>query len=135
MFFIFGIDSRKGGEVTACDSNGRRYSLFYVGNCFSLFFIPIFTFGKVYYISVGNCRREITREQYIEIKTRGIVPECFMGMEDNGEFRQAYEAAGYSGYSQSEEGTYAGGICPICKKEVDESFAYCPHCGQKRPRA
>ena len=127
MFFIFGFGNRKGGEAQAVDSVNRTYNLFYIGNCFSLFFIPVFTFAKIYYITLGNQSREISKEQYLEIKSSGRVPSELEGLMGS-DYGTSYKET-------AEQAKYTGGICPVCKKELTDEFAYCPYCGQKRPRA
>lgn len=140
MFIIFGFDRRRGGEIMVCDKNGRRYTLFYIGNCFSIFFIPLFNISKSFYISVGGNQREITKEEYKQMKESGYVLEAYENMsEHSGGFRQAYDAAAYSqadpnNGAGNQENAYAGGVCPVCKKPLETSFAFCPYCGQKRPR-
>lgn len=131
MFFIIGFDRRKGGEKEVYDKNGRRYVIYYLANCLSIFFIPILKTSKVFYIEVGGNAREISKEQYLQMAESGRVPEEFENMSNRaGDFQQAYESA-----YQQDKGTYAGGRCPICGNELDSSYAFCPYCGQKRPRA
>lgn len=131
MFFIIGFDRRKGGEIEIFGKDGRRYVVYYLANCLSIFFIPILKTAKVFYIEVGGNVREITKEQYQQMKGTGFVLEEFENMSARAsEFQQAYEAS----YQQS-EGDYVGGQCPVCGKELDTSYAFCPYCGQKRPRA
>lgn len=132
MFFIMGVSPRRGGEITLADKNGRRYTLFYVGNCLSLFFIPVFTFSKTYYISVGNNAQVITKDDYIDMRARDMVDSRFENMSNvSDEFRQAYEAT-QQGCNNGTE--YANEYCPVCKNKLEGNFAFCPYCGQKQPR-
>lgn len=134
MFLIFGFDTRKGGEITVNDRNGRRYTIFFIANCFTLFFIPIFSTSKVFYISVGSNQMEITKDEYKQMKDTGCVLGRFENMSSGtDEFRQAYEAS--QSYTNGEHTQYANDVCPVCKNKLESSFAFCPYCGQKQPKA
>ncbi|WP_416200891.1 zinc ribbon domain-containing protein [Thermocaproicibacter melissae] len=80
---------------------------------FIFFFIPMFRFGKRYFISCPNCGSvyEISREV-------GKRLEHDPNAEVNPEkiFRLARRASHY---------------CPFCGTAVPPGSRFCPHCGQK----
>lgn len=129
MFIIMGMSQRKGGQFESYDKSGNRYTVFFIGNYFSLFFIPLFAFSKVYILEYGGQKQQITREEYNQIKQSGKIPDTYEGRV------QAKEAFNNAYNQQAEPGaTYANECCPVCKSKLNETIAYCPHCGQKQPK-
>ena len=129
FFIIYGFGKRKGGEKALTDDYGRKYTIFYIGNYISLFYIPLFTFSKVYYITIGNNGKEITKEEYMHMNRTGKVMDKFMSMfytDDNPQ--STYNTAENNNYE------YANEFCPVCKNKLESHSAYCPNCGQKQPR-
>lgn len=72
MFFMMGIYDRTkeieyNGEIQICPSCGRycNYRIYVTYMCLSVFFIPVFRWGKKYYAETSCCgkRIELSREQ------------------------------------------------------------------------
>lgn len=133
MFLIFGISPRKSDEIFVKDSSGRQYSIFFLANWFSLFFIPLIPFGKNYFIKIGNKDVEITQQEYEQMKNTGKVILKYENYSTGASaFEQAFDGDNTT-YNNSNS-TYANDFCPVCKNKLEETFAYCPFCGQKQPR-
>lgn len=131
MFIIFGSGQRKGGKFEALDKNGGRYTVFYISNYFSFFFIPLINFSKVYYISADGRKKEISEEEYLEMKERRTVLEKYEGkISRSAEFSQAFGDE----YDSQDNSECANDVCPVCRKKQEGEFMYCPYCGQKQPR-
>ena len=131
MFLIFGISPRKSDVIFVKDSSGRQYSIFFLANWFSLFFIPLIPFGKNYFINVGNKDVEITQAENEQMKNTGKV---ILKYENYSAGASAFEQAFDNQGTYNTGSTYANDICPVCKNKLEETFAYCPFCGQKQPR-
>lgn len=131
MFLIFGISPRKSDEIFVRDSYGRQYSIFFLANWFSLFFIPLIPFGKNYFIKIGSKDVEITQQEYEQMKNTGKV---ILKYENYSTGTSAFEQAFDGDNNTYSNSTYANDFCPVCKNKLDEKFAYCPFCGQKQPR-
>lgn len=130
MFLIFGSGQRKGGNFEAHDKNGRRYAVFYIANFVSFFFIPLINFSKVYYISADGRQKEISKEEYLEIRERRTIPDTYeCKFSSSSAFRQAFDEE----YQGEDNGQCANDVCPVCRKKLESEFMYCPHCGQKQP--
>ena len=132
MFFIFGIDQGKkeigcfGPYICkACGSYGR-YEVFMTYMCFSLFFIPVFKWGKRYYAQSTCCRSlwELNPETGRRLacgEQAKIAPEDLW--ETGGSFQ------GGSGGTGGRKTELL--VCPSCGYETAEEFSYCPKCGAR----
>lgn len=118
MFLIFGID---GGEdrldfvqnviCSVCGSYGR-IEVYVVYSVFTLFFLPVFRFGKKYYARMSCCGATCTLSKEtgkaVEKKRISEIPEE--------ELR--FTGTGYRHH------------CAYCGFDTDEDFQYCPKCGR-----
>jgi uncharacterized OB-fold protein len=120
MFFIIGITSgsatlgsRRCGRFPCCGG----YGSFAVVTCayrqFTFFFLPLFRFGKRYFVSCPDCGAvyEIEREEGRRI-------ERDPGAEINPE--RMHRISGQ-----------AARFCPNCGTRVEPGSRYCPNCGTK----
>lgn len=124
MFFIGGItQGRKQltfNQLVICSQCGAygRYQVFMTYMCFSFFFIPIFKWGRRYYVQMSCCQsiyeldaevgRQIARGETVEIRESDLVL-VKGGKRAWGQHRQ----------------------CPGCGYETTEDFEFCPKCGQR----
>ena len=120
MFFIIGITSgtvelglRLCGSFPCCSTLGSKAMVTCVYRQFTLFFLPLFRFGKRYFISCPDCGAvyEINREE-----GRRIEHNPAAEINPNLIFRVAGRAAKF---------------CPHCGTQVAPESLYCPHCGAK----
>lgn len=134
MFFVFGVNSGQKeigsfGPVICggCGSYGR-YQVYMTYMCLSLFFIPVFKWGRKYYAQTSCCQslyeldaqagRRLQRGEQTEIR-----PE---------ELTLVHRGSRASGASwQGWENRAAVRRCPACGYETEEDFEYCPKCGRK----
>lgn len=129
MFFIMGInqgmkDLAYNAALFICGRCGRygRYQIFMTYTYLSLFFIPMFKWGKHYYAKTSCCGavyelppdvgRRIARGEDVTLTPDMLVPV----------------SAGAGG-SQSVWRPVKR--CLRCGFETTENFEYCPKCGQK----
>ncbi len=121
MFFIIGISQGQKklnfDQLVVCRNCGKygHLEVYMVYSYLSLFFIPVFKWGRRYYVRTTCC------EQMIEISTdlgrqiaRGEVtslPEDII--PDSGRY------GSFTGHKR----------CSHCGYETDEDFQYCPKCG------
>lgn len=121
MFFFFGIMPRQkalnynlGGICPRC---GRvcNYDVVMHASSFSLFFIPVFTFGKNYFVKTDCCDeiymlhkelgRSLEKNLPVTLTESDLIPV---------------------------HGTVTPyNVCPNCNYEVDPDFIHCPKCGSK----
>lgn len=121
MFFIMGItDGRKelkydGGGMNICQCCGAysSYAVFMTYMCISLFFIPVFKWGKKYYVKTSCCNSvfELNEEKGKAI-ARG--EEVKINDTDLTIVRQ---------YNRKKR-------CRNCGYETAEDFDFCPKCGE-----
>jgi len=127
MFFIFGINNgRKDLEYNqqmTCDVCGRmgRYKVFMTYMTLTLFFIPVFKWGKTYYVETSCCGSlyELRPETGRAIEWGDNVSISANDLY----LRQRGAGAG--------RGKTATKICYGCAYETSEDFEYCPKCGKK----
>lgn len=124
MFFIMGINQRQKkldfDQLIVCNRCGRygHVEVFMVYTCLSLFFIPVFRWGKRYLVRTNCCDNavEISRELGRKIANGEIssLPEDIIPLSD-----------------RSSGGWQAGGrhCCGSCGFETDEDYQFCPKCG------
>lgn len=116
MFFIMGINQNEKrlefDQTVTCNCCGKygHIEVFMVCSYFMLFFIPIFKWGKRYYVRMNCCERmcEIDREQGRAIEKREITKIDINKL-------------------------YFGNVrhCEECGFTTAEDYSYCPKCGEK----
>lgn len=116
MFFVMGITPKQWklpfSQQGICPSCGRmsRFEVWATAQCLTLFFIPVFRFGKRYTMSAVCC---------------GAVCELPAALGKAME-RGEVDAVDLSSlpFSRSRRSR-----CPGCGRETDPSFQFCPYCG------
>jgi hypothetical protein len=123
MFFIAGINSKSEQldyyepiMCSACTKYGR-FEAFVEYRELSLFFIPIFRFGKKYYARTTCCNSLylITNKEKCLMMERGHGHNVFLKDKD---------------LMLIQKGS-AGRTCPNCHNQVSQEHNYCPNCGTK----
>ncbi|HEX2985899.1 MAG TPA: zinc ribbon domain-containing protein [Caproiciproducens sp.] len=121
MFLIIGITDashdiglRKFRALACCGIYGASAAVTCVYRQFMLFFLPLFQFGKRYYITCPNCGTvyEISKEE-------GRRLEHDPNAEINPDRMYVVQQAA------------RGKVCPVCRSTVDPNARYCPNCGTK----
>ncbi|MGL4790762.1 MAG: zinc-ribbon domain-containing protein [Anaerotignaceae bacterium] len=121
MFFLMGIMPVE-KEINysfsgICSRCGKicNFKIFMVGSCLSVFFIPLFTFGKRYIVRVNCCESvfELNKEigKRLEKKEDIAITESDL-IQIGGDFN-AYNC------------------CSQCGYELKPDFQHCPKCGKK----
>lgn len=121
MFFFFGImpvqEKIPYGFSGVCSRCGKvcKYEIISTASCFSIFFIPLFKFGKKYLVQVSCCNniyllnndigKKIENGEDIIITDQDLTPL-------EGDFSPYH-------------------TCPNCGYEVKSDFVHCPKCGKK----
>ena len=127
MFFIFGINSGQkklsSGQLVICNICGGygRYQVFMSYTSLSLFFIPVFKWGRRYYVTMSCCGSVYDLNP--EVGRR-------MARGENAEITPSdltLVKAGTRQQWQAPSGTKR--VCANCGYETQEDFAYCPKCG------
>lgn len=120
MFFIFGINSGSSSlgaricrSFACCGSLGAMAAVTCTYQVFTLFFLPIFRFGKRYFVTCPNCGTvyEMSKQEGHRIEqnpTAEISPEQIYPIQGTGRK-----------------------ICPKCRSAVDPSARFCPSCGTR----
>lgn len=123
MFFIVGIDSgseniglRKCTFFPCCNRYGTMAAVTCSYQVFTLFFIPLFRFGKRYFVTCPQCGTvyELSREEGRRIARdpgAEINPSQMYALRN---FNNAY-----------------GKTCPNCHAAVDPNAHFCSNCGTK----
>lgn len=130
MFFIMGINTgRKDlsfNQTMICSICGRygSYSVYMTYTVLSLFFIPVFKWGRKYYVKTSCCHRtyqldpeigrRIARGESVEIR-----PEDLIGMGSSGSYLTNNTAGNIS----------VRKTCAACGFTTEEDYDYCPKCG------
>ena len=133
MFFIGGITQGQKqlqfNQLVVCGQCGAygRYQVFMTYMCFSFFFIPIFKWGRRYYVQMSCCQsiyeldaevgRRIARGESLEIQQSDLT------LIKSGKTRSEWNETWGSKKS-----------CAGCGYETTENFEYCPKCGQRLRR-
>jgi len=136
MFLMIGVNQARKDlgnyshfGCAACGSLGR-YQVYMVYTCLSLFFIPIFKWGRHYYVETSCCHslyelnpeigNRLRHGEQVEIQTF-----------DMKLVRQGRVQAS-QGYQDAAQNTYAyGRRCLACGYETMEDFDFCPKCGEQ----
>jgi len=118
MFLIFGITNgandlgvRKCGFFSCCANREVMAAITCTFQQFTLFFIPLFRFGKRYFVSCPNC---------------GTVYEI---RKDEGQRLERDYAAEINPDALFIVQGASKKICPNCKSSVAPNCRYCPNCG------
>jgi len=118
MFLIFGftngtsdIGTHKCCFFSCCGASGAMGVVTCTFQQFTLFFIPIFRFGKRYFVTCPSCGTvyEMSKEEGRRIEhdyTAEIDPNSIYVVQRS-----------------------SRKVCPNCKCAVDQSSRYCPNCG------
>lgn len=119
MFFIFGIAPKivplnyiGDLQVHTCGKFGR-YEVFRQQTTLSIFFIPIFSWKKEYFVKSTCCERTYQLSQEIGRKIEAV--ENPIITEDM--LTPLFRDSGYI-------------TCPHCGYLCDPEFTYCPSCGK-----
>ncbi|MDF1495917.1 zinc ribbon domain-containing protein [Caproiciproducens sp. CPB-2] len=119
MFFIIGVTSgahdlglRRCGCLPCC-SGGAMAAVTCTFQQFTLFFIPLFRFGKRYFVTCPNCGTV-----YELAKDEGRRIEKDSAAEINPERMYVVQGASRK-------------TCPGCGCAVDPNSRYCPNCGAR----
>ena len=127
MFFICGVypgqKQLNYNQLVVCTSCGGygRYQVYMTHMCLSLFFIPVFKWGRRYYVRMSCCEtlyelnpdmgRRIARGEQAEITPSDLT----MVQAGRG--------------NQWQNGVGRKRVCGNCGYETEEDFTYCPKCG------
>lgn len=121
MFFIIGVTSgtnnlgtRRCGRFSCCGTYGVMAAVTCAYQQFTFFFLPLFRFGKRYFVSCPNCGAvyEISKDEGRRIEhdfTAEINPDKIVRV--------------VSGRAVK--------FCPNCGAQVNSDCRYCPNCGAK----
>lgn len=133
MFFMMGImpgqKELSYTQTVICDRCGQygRYMVYMTYTVLSLFFIPVFKWGKKYYVKMSCCGasyeldrevgRQIERGQDVEIRPGDL--ELIRG--------QGYDIR--SAGKDSDDTVLR--CCPNCGFTTEEDYDFCPKCGSR----
>lgn len=158
MFFFFGIMNDQKDlnfhQPMTCDVCGRmgQYQVFVTYMVLSIFFIPIFKWGRTYYVRTSCCgslyqlRPEVGRA--IERGENVTIQQTDLYLEQRGQAGAQNRSAGAqngAAYGQNAAGAPEGSaqqrlleqqgkwtkVCYNCGYTTTEDFEYCPKCGKK----
>lgn len=166
MFFFFGIMNDQKDlnfhQPMTCTQCGRmgQYQVFVTYMVLSIFFIPIFKWGRTYYVRTSCCgslyqlRPEVGRA--IERGEQVTIQQTDLYLEQPGQTGAQSNASGLRGWpsghaestatqqnrqaissSQSEDQRLLAQqsrwtkVCYNCGYTTTEDFEYCPKCGKK----
>ena len=147
MFFFFGIMNDQKDldfhQPMTCDVCGRmgQYQVFVTYMVLSIFFIPIFKWGRTYYVRTSCCgslcqlRPEVGRA--IERGENVAIQQTDLYLEQRGQAGAAcgQNTAGASAGSTQQRLLEQQGkwtkVCYNCGYTTTEDFEYCPKCGKK----
>lgn len=122
MFFLMSITNGKkdidyNGGMQICPKCGAycNCEIFLTYMCLSLFFIPVFKWGKRYYVQFSCCGSVYE------------MPQCEGKKAEKGEdvsFTNLKAVCEQTVYERKK-------VCPCCGFEADSDFQFCPKCGTK----
>ncbi len=120
MFFIIGVSggskdlgTRRCRLFNCCGSAVTMAAVVCTFQQFTLFFIPIFRFGKRYFITCPNC---------------GTVYE--MTKEEGKRIEKDYSAEVDPSQMYAVQGA-SHKVCPNCRNAIDPNARFCPNCGTR----
>ena len=158
MFFFFGIMNDQKDldfhQPMTCDVCGRmgQYQVFVTYMVLSIFFIPIFKWGRTYYVRTSCCgslyqlRPEVGRA--IERGENVAIQQTDLYLEQRGQAggqNRSASAQNDATYGQNAAGAPTRStqqrlleqqgkwtkVCYNCGYTTTEDFEYCPKCGKK----
>ena len=118
MFFIFGTEAREKQldfeQNILCPHCGRygRLTVYVRYTCFTLFFIPIFSWGRRYFAKTSCCSSVCELD-----------PQLGRELERRKLSSIDVSALNFAGPACARR-------CAYCGYETAEDFAYCPKCGR-----
>lgn len=122
MFFIMGISQGQKqldfDQLIVCGHCGKygHLKVFMVYSYLSLFFIPVFKWGRRYYVQAGCCGAavELDAETGKKIADGELtrLPEDIIPADDHGVLNGSREKR-----------------CPSCGFVTEEDYSFCPKCG------
>ncbi len=126
MFFIgiFGIDNKE-KEIkiinNLCCKNcniSNEARLIKTFTFFHFFFIPLFKWNESYYVICNGCNSifNISKEKGKSVENGEDIEITYWDLKEVNN--------NYGSY-------YTVRRCPICSREVENTFEYCPYCGEK----
>lgn len=126
MIFFFGITNGRKDldfhQQMTCDVCGRmgQYRVFMTYMVLSIFFIPVFKWGRTYYVETSCCH------SIYELR-----PETGRAIE-YGENVTIHQNDLYLRQKGASAGNYGKNtkICYNCGYETGEDFEFCPKCGR-----
>lgn len=120
MFFIFGIIPKKCNldynqdlKIHNCD-NYSSVEVYMTYTTLSIFFIPTFRWNKKYYVKFSCCNEIYELSSTIGHK---IEQKDFVPIEDKDLISTIYKNTSKK--------------CNICNNSWDDSYEFCPKCGNK----
>ena len=147
MFFFFGIMNDQKDlhfhQPMTCDVCGRmgQYQVFVTYMVLSIFFIPIFKWGRTYYVRTSCCgslyqlRPEVGRA--IEHGENVTIQQTDLYLEQRGQAGAQNRQYGQHASAEStqqrlleQQGKWTK-VCYNCGYTTTEDFEYCPKCGNK----
>ena len=121
MFFIMGINQGRKklnfDQLIVCGNCGLYGHLvvYLIYSCLSLFFIPVFKWGRTYFVRTSCCDKVIPIDKdlgrKIELGQISTLPETIIP----------------DTFQQNNSLKY----CRNCNFETTEDFQFCPKCGEK----
>jgi predicted amidophosphoribosyltransferase len=130
MFFIgiFGIEEKEKEIKTfsqiVCPLCGRltQASLTMHFTYFHIFFIPTFRWNRHYFVKLRCCGAVYEADaEYASVLKETETIDFTRLKRIRSSFSQ------FSGFDSTDT------VCPNCHRSYDAGFAFCPHCGTKRP--
>ena len=126
MFLFFGVDRRERqldfDQVEVCPVCGRygHVQVFQSFSCLSLFFIPVFRWGRRYFVRMSCCgaTAPLSKEGG-EVVTRGRAASLRL------------DKLRFSGGWSAPRGQSGDARCPSCGRLVAPGYRYCPFCGRQ----
>ena len=120
MFFIFGINQKEQqlefDQVVICNNCGKygHNTVWMTYSYFMLFFIPLFKWGRRYFVKMSCCGEvgEISKElgeKIAEGRLHTLAPEDLPFPDNQSKWHR----------------------CPKCGYVTGEDFEFCPKCGNK----
>lgn len=146
MFFIMGVSQGQKklnfDQLVICGHCGKygHLEVYMVYSYLSLFFIPVFKWGKHYYVRTTCCDTTVEIDEELGRRIgRGEVtslPENIIPADYR--YRGPGQAQGQPGgpsqgqvQLQQLQQTQPKKRCPSCGFEAAEDYQYCPKCGQR----
>lgn len=121
MFFIMGITQGKKklnfDQLIVCQSCGRygHLEVYMIYSCLSLFFLPVFKWGRRYCVRTTCCDKVVTIDselgRQIERGQITSLPEDIIPAASQPDYRRKH--------------------CDGCGFETEEDYSFCPKCGRR----